>query len=221
MGVVPTALKKTVMAGLTDVLGLFGMPTATAEAIYAQMIEKRKSEGLEILFSELRRGNLKAVNQHELISVIARFQRDAIEGVAKQNLYLLAQVIRGMSCKQKLTAPSFSKYADALSSLTEDEITVLGYMAKKEGFYASYNKSWPVGLTGDQTDMILQALLRTGLVYFEQGVDAKYESLDRGAAPEVHTDYWINYSFTPFMKEILKYVDAVIFFREPKHMDAV
>jgi len=216
------SLKNISSAVLADVLGLFGVPTATASAIYANIIEKRKSDALEILFSELRQGNFKNVDQHELISVMARFQRDAMEGIAKNNLHLLAKVIRGMSNKNELVAPSFSKYADALSSLTEDEIIVLGHMAKNNCRSVSYKYYWdkdknplPKGYSEDQYNMILQSLLRTGLIYFYQEVESAYKEPDykeamEGGGIEVKTDLSTTYAFTLLMEEILKYVDLII-----------
>jgi len=215
------ALKKISSAGLTDVLGLFGIPTATAGALYAEILEKRKSEALEILFSELRKGSFENVNQHELISVIARYQRDAMEGIAKNNLYLLAQVMSGMADKEELTAPSFYKYADALSSLTKDEIIVLGYMATKKGCSESCKGMLLKRYSEEQRDMILQSLLRTGLIYFYQGVEAEYKTpywkeAAAGAQPSVKADLYTIYSFTPLMNEILKYVELIIDDQEKK-----
>ena len=208
-------LKNIVSSGVADVLGLFGVPTATADAIYAEILEKRKTQALDILLGELRQGNFQNVNQHELISIIARFQRDAMEGTAKNNLYLLARVIRGMGDKNELIAPCFSKYADALSSLTKDEIIIIGHMAAADGCFNEIKSDLLKMYTEDRCIMILQSLLRTGLIYFYQGVEAEYKEPSykeaiHGKGIEVETNFWTNYSFTPVMEEILRYVDIVV-----------
>ncbi|GJQ60525.1 MAG: hypothetical protein D8M57_15195 [Candidatus Scalindua sp. AMX11] len=74
---------KYATAGLSDVLACFGIPTATASAIYNDILTKRAEEGLEILLSEIRDGNFQNLNKHDVVSICARFQRDAMEGLAR------------------------------------------------------------------------------------------------------------------------------------------
>jgi hypothetical protein len=219
-------LKNISVAGLADVLGLFGVPTATASAIYAGILEKRKSDALEILFSELRQGNFENIDQYELISAIARFQRDAMEGIAKNNLHLLARTICGMGNKKALVASSFHKYADALSSLTVDEIVVLGCMASTEhGSSYSCRGVLEEKYPNERWNMILQSLLRTGLIYYHQEISSEYKEPDykeaiHGRGIEVNTDLSTDYYFTPLMRDILKYVDLIIYCQETKNADA-
>ncbi|MCK5374353.1 MAG: hypothetical protein KAJ40_03630 [Alphaproteobacteria bacterium] len=147
-------------------LGRFGVPTATALQIYNDVLDKRSQIAMEILLKELRQGNFECVDQNDAVSIIARYQRNAMEGVAKNNLRLIACVINGMSEKKSLKAPTFLKYANILADLTDDEIIVLGIMAK-------LNWGTFIGDRGDtecrklginNMQSIQQALLRTGLL---------------------------------------------------------
>ena len=92
-------VKKYAIVGLADVLSHFGVPTSTAMQIYEDILAKRAAEANEILLSEIRQGHFGNIDQNEAVSIIARFQRDAMEGVAKNNLRLMARVINGMAEK--------------------------------------------------------------------------------------------------------------------------
>lgn len=203
------SVMKYATSGLSDTLALFGVPTATVMNIYQDILDKRANEAFEILVSEIRDGNFDEQDQHEVVSVCARYQRDAMEGVAKQNLRLLARVINGMAEENELRAPTFLKYANILASLNEEEITVLGIMAcqkdaqgnpikgdiektKSKALYDALQEVVP----GDP-EIILQTLLRTGLVKMDTG--SYY-----GSSSGVDTS---KYTLTPLMDEILRYTD--------------
>lgn len=189
-------LKKYTVAGIADVLGCFGVPTGTAIQIYQDILDKRAQDAMEILFSEIRQGDFSDVDQNDAVSIIARFQRDAMEGVAKNNLRLMARVINGMAEKKVLKAPSFLKYANIIASLTEDEIMVLGTMIQMRRHDPNIDPNRLKGklhTKGIQNyEFIQQALMRTGLVTFD--VSAK-------------STVNINpYPLSPLMDEILQYI---------------
>ena len=204
------AIQNYAVAGIVDVLGRFGVPTATALQIYNDVLDKRSQTAMEILLKEIRQGNFECIDQNDAVSIIARYQRDAMEGVAKNNLRLMARIINGMAEKKKLEAPSFLRYAHILASLTEEEITVLGIMAKLN--WATF---MPCEVTKqfkeagfDNYQTIQQALLRTGLVTLR--LDAKtipekpeirkiYGSSDKVDTNQVFT-------LTPLFSEIEKYI---------------
>jgi hypothetical protein len=66
--------------------------------------------------------------------VIVRYLRAAREGAARLNLRLLAKVIAGQLQLGRLVADEFLQYAEALGSLSRDEVVVIGTLYKQ----------WPV-----------------------------------------------------------------------------
>jgi hypothetical protein len=175
------ALQKYASAGIHDVLSCLGIPAATATQIYQDILAKRSEEALEILFSEVRQGNFSGLDQNDVVSIIARFQRDAMEGIAKNNLRLMARLIKGMAGKQELTAPSFSRYANILASLTHKEMRILAVLVRfdrntrQPAFplhhqeQQTFNKHfaerhYALLEVTQQAEGHLQALMRTGLV---------------------------------------------------------
>jgi len=193
------ALSKYTVSGVADVLGCFGVPTSTAMQLYNDILGERAQGALEMLLSEVRQGRFEGVDQHEAVGVIARFQRDAMEGVAKNNLRLMARIINGMAEQQALMAPTFLRYANILASLTDDEISMLAIVAKhKESFSSDFIEKAPKNF-----EAILQALLRTGLVEMEFSTGIG-ESLSKWSnEPNVTTE--AHFSGTDLLDEILQY----------------
>jgi hypothetical protein len=192
----------------------------------------------DVILSEIRQGNLGRVDDDELISIFFRLIRDAEEGVARNNLRLMARVINGMAEKQKLKAPNFLRYASILSSLSEDEITVLGIMAKDVAkevrtYTGEMVKRDPVevkdpGLSelkksGLEYRSIQQALLRTSLVAMETVSETKqtkkpdvgrnmmYTSAQEDSGFDIDTKTTQSFRLTSLMVEILKYTDSFSF----------
>lgn len=190
-------IAKYTVSGISDVLSCFGIPSGTAINIYNEILSTRAEEAFEILMSEIRQGNFENIDQNEVVSVIARYQRDAMEGVARENLRLLARVINGMAEKHKLSAPSFLRYANILASLTEKEIRVLAVMTR-------FRDADMQTLGGERHDALmeitqqaeghLQALLRTGLVNMRMHTA-------RDLSDRTH-----KYHLTKLMDEILEYI---------------
>ena len=222
------AVQKYSVAAIADILSHFGIPTATAMQIYSDVLEKRASEALEILLLEVRQGNFKNVDKNDVISVLARFQRDAMEGVARNNLLLMARVINGMADKQELKAPIFLRYANILASLSKEEIIVLGIMARYKSRPELKNmpSAGEYGMEYKDPEKdelkaklpnypaIQQALTRTGLVFFTVNSQAAEDfKLDGGNFSDTSgtltmpINSKIDYQLTPLMDEILKYTD--------------
>lgn len=208
------ALVKISTSLISDILSCFGIPTAMAQSVYDEVMERRKKEAMEILLSEIRQGQFQNVDGHEAISVVERYLRAAVEGTAKQNLRLLAQVIRGMANNKILKAPSFIKYAGILGTLTEDEIRLLGIMiGEEESCYESCKKAIHQHFSAENAKRILQSLLRTGLVCFTQGLESEYKERqpdeERDKTSDtirwIENDFWTNYELTSLMQEIVEY----------------
>lgn len=191
---------------LGDILSCFGIPTATVFGVYQDILDKRAKLGLEILLSEIRQGDFSNLDQDDVVSVIARYQRDAVEGIARNNLHLLARMIRGMADKKELQAASFSRYANILSSLTEKEMRVLSVMAQYRdysppdggGFFEINDERHKALLTiTTQAEGHMQALMRTGLVNMVTNkIDYNLASTN-------------NYQLTNLMDEILSYIGTI------------
>ncbi len=199
---------------MSDVLGLMGVPTNTLSSVVEEVRERRKSEALEILLSEIRKGKFQKVNEFEAVSIIERYLRDAMEGTARNNLKLMAQVIRGMSASDSLQASLFFRYASILASLSTDEIQVLGIIARENSrCYESAKATLHAAFSEEHCKQILQSLIRTGLVCFTQGLESEYKEREPDAERDhtfdtikwIESDFWTNYELTPLMDEILKY----------------
>lgn len=210
----PSTLPHLTNAAIQDVLSRFGIPTNLISQIYQEVLDNRAKDALDILLCEIRQGSFQNVHQHDLISILARYQRDAMEGVARNNLELLAKTIKGMADHRELVAPNFLKYANILSTLSKDEIYVLATMVKsaKEqhtslahifddtetpATITSYNKMDPgKSILNEKYNHIQQALVRTGLVQMHSVGMTSYDN-----------DSTMRYNLTPLMEEIIKYTD--------------
>lgn len=200
-----------------------GVVSGAVGSAIAKIITKRHETLKEILLSEIRQGSLENVNKDELISIYFRLIRDAEEGVARNNLRLMARVIDGMAEKNQLQAPTFLKYANILSDLTEEEITVLGFMVADKklntGRDLSYSQLLLKGTAprqkmekkyGERAQNIQQALVRTGLIsmsIISKTHEDKNPDKPMYGAEEKEVESKINYSLTPLMAEIEKYIN--------------
>lgn len=227
------SIKKYTVAGIADVLSCFGIPTGTAMEIYNDILDKRSKDAMEILLSEFRQGNFENIDENEIISIIARFQRDAMEGVAKNNLRLMAQVINGMAEKKNLKAPSFLRFANIVASLTEDEIHVLSIMCEEACKLQNTldgMKSQPLLINNpgktklekeiQNYEIIQQSLLRTGLL--KMNVITESNNITQSNPPnniaggtrknldfKTESKSITEYKITPLMLEVLEYVPEI------------
>lgn len=208
---------------LSDCLSLKGIPTGAASAALIKLINKRHAMLREIILGEIRQGNFNNVDEDDLASVFFRLIRDAEEGVARNNLRLLARMINGMAEKNDLKAPTFLRYASVLASLTETEIDLLSTMVLEQAScYEGCKHALNQKFGEDEAKAILQSLVRTGLVSFHSGLESEYKERRATEAEEhydvgpivkyVETDFWTNYELTSLMSEILSYTE--FFFEE-------
>ncbi len=164
---------------------------AAIPIILKEYQQKKQKFLQDAILCEIREGDFSREQEEELISIAARLNRDALEGVAKNNLRLMCQVIRGMNEKKDLTAQNFRKYADILASLDEDEIFLLGKIAKHYNklrfadtrFHSKSIDDAIVEILGrefvkedpeiSKYESLLQSLLRTGLIMQNTGYEAE------------------------------------------------
>jgi hypothetical protein len=106
---------------------------SVAGAAIARYFRRRTEQARDILFEELRQANIRdtqAPSEDDAIAVIVRYLRAAHEGAARLNLRLLAKAIAGKLRTGDLVADEFLQYAEALGSLSRDEIIVIAAVYK-------------------------------------------------------------------------------------------
>jgi hypothetical protein len=115
-----------------SVLGAIPVAGATTQNAFTAWSNKNISVAREVLLSNIRAGDISAVHEDEFFSMLARFSRSVQEGVAKNNLILLARLITGIchADKEKSKAETFNQYADMLENLTWSEIVFLSRCIK-------------------------------------------------------------------------------------------
>ncbi len=204
---------------LGDCLSVVGVPTSTASSAIDKLMKKRHNLLQEIVLSEFRQGNFHRADEDELISIFFRLIRDAEEGVAKNNLCLMARVINGMAEKNAVKASSFLKYANTLSGLSEDEVTVLGIMIKGAVKPINTHYGMKDGVLVNTVDpgenelkerfpeylSIQQSLVRTGLVTFSVSSENMMGQAKERTRVLEGVNSKIVYSLTSLMNEILEY----------------
>ncbi len=114
---------------LGDALSAVGIPGgSTLSELFKGAIAKRQLEALDILGKELAAGNLNLedADVDAFVLAILRFSKAVDDGVARDNLRLLAKVIVGLKKNKALSTDSFSRWASILSDLSRDEILAIG-----------------------------------------------------------------------------------------------
>ncbi len=142
---------ESVGAIVADVLACFGVPGSSASGtIVARYLRKKQEEGRDILLEEVRAGGVEvttAANQDDLVGVIFRYMRAVQEGAARVNLRLLAKVIAGEYRRGSLVADEFLQHADALASMSRDELIVVAALYRAWVEYEAFMDSHPGGMT--------------------------------------------------------------------------
>lgn len=106
----------------------------TLSAALGSVLGWRLEEAEEILGSELRlvKRRLSRVGEvEEAAGMVIRYIRAAQEGTLQINLRIMAKVIRGLAAKSRPQAADFLRFADAVASLTVDEICVINSLLEK------------------------------------------------------------------------------------------
>ncbi len=121
-----------------DIMASHGIPGgATVGHLFSAYQANREQAGREILMKRLEEAEVDAyevASQDELIGVVYSYMLCASKGAARINLDLLAQAIAGEMKGDGIYPDKFHKYINILSSLTRDEILVIGT------YISCYNK---------------------------------------------------------------------------------
>lgn len=128
---------------IDSALGAIPYVGTAVQNAFAVWRNKNISVAREVLLSNIRAGDISAVHEDELFSMLARFSRSVQEGVAKRNLILLARLISGMGVveKQEVKSDVFARYANMLEYLNVEE---LKYLANFIAYYSKPGKERPL-----------------------------------------------------------------------------
>jgi hypothetical protein len=129
---VPEVLGALISDGLEllDVLGGSTVGAMVSGGLKAYL-RRRTDKARELLFEELARGDIlppQVGAKDDTVAVIYHYFRSACMGAARVNLRLLAQAIAGRLRTDTLVADDFLPHADALASLSREEIYLLATM---------------------------------------------------------------------------------------------
>ncbi len=116
---------------ITSALAGLPIPSGTAIELLKSYVGKKNETAREILFDEIASGETligEVPSKDEFVGVLVRYLRAAHEGAARINLRLLAKVVAGQIRKGELVADEFLAIADVLTTLSRDEIIVIGTM---------------------------------------------------------------------------------------------
>lgn len=128
---------------IDSALGAIPYAGTAVQNSFAVWRNKNISVAREVLLSNIRAGDISAVHEDELFSMLARFSRSVQEGVAKRNLILLARLISGMGTVEKEECKSdvFARYASMLEYLNIEE---LKYLSNFINYYSKPGKERPL-----------------------------------------------------------------------------
>ena len=114
-----------------EILGAVSTAKDWGSTLLTPFLQKRAKILQEVILSEIRQGDFSRVDEDDKIAISYRLMRDALEGVAKNNLCLMARLICGLAKKEQLTVHNFQKYAKILSDLDYEEVEILAEIVKK------------------------------------------------------------------------------------------
>lgn len=186
-------LPSLVGASFADLLTAFnfaapGVVGGAAGNILSKLLKGRLETTREQFFEEIRNGLRPPRDTHEadeFVAIVYRYLQIGMEGAARENLRLMARVIRGQIEHNALYASDFLRWCPVLASLSNSEIKFLGalYRLTKEFKRTEETPNQPHG-TGEEMQALLIpivfkdkweltsaacALLRTGLLVAYSG----------------------------------------------------
>ena len=191
--------------------------------VFSAFQKRRETQARDILMKRIAEAEIdiaEAAEKDEMIGVIYAYMQAASKGAARANLDLLSQAIAGEMKRDQIYPDKFLKYVNILSTLTRDEIFIIGAYVrcrravlkeaegKNEVFLRGiYQNTWnrfvaelvPKSFeTDEHVKVILGGLVRTGLV------KAASTTIDEIGVP----------SFTILLDEIAPLIDFDKAYRE-------
>jgi hypothetical protein len=198
------------------------VPGALAGSMLSGYLRRRAANAREILIEELKLGNAtgaQVASEDDAVAVIWRFLRASTEGSARLNLRLLAKAIVGQLRTGTLVADQFLQYADALSSMSRDEIAVIGALYRNAVRFArnlgaadpaeahKYAPIWPQvlrdlakeGMSEEAAATAAARAQRSGLIYAFFGPSGSTQNRAGYSAPE--------YRVSPLLADLARTMD--------------
>jgi len=111
---------------LSDAASLICIPTETAK----HFLNRRQEKLQNIILKEIRDGDFSKIHRDDIISIVIRLFNDINEGVAKNNIRLLARTIVGLNEKEQLTASRFHYFNTIIAPLSYEQIIFLAEVVK-------------------------------------------------------------------------------------------
>lgn len=233
--------KKETIMGFLDIIDKHSnkLMAKGLEFFWNKYKKKKITMLREVILSEIRQGDFSDVDIDDLVGISYRLQKDAMEGIAKNNLRLLCAMIAGLHNNNKLTAQNFLKFAQVLEGLTEEEIKVIAYdlwpilnsqpktsdetsVVVKNGVTEIYecetHKLWRenrekfIQRLKLPTDIntIRYALLRTGLYFIKVHTSTTVEIYDDGSGNNAESHTSVEFRQSSLMAELIPYIKNVI-----------
>lgn len=136
-------IDRAASSAVSDAIALFapGLPTASLanaiESTIHTLLRKRNDQAFELLLEEIRDGIFPSRTEEDisdLLGMMLRYQRAAIEGSAKINLRIMARVFKGLCQKDVIYPEKFQNFANRIADLTIEEIQTIAlvYQYKTE-----------------------------------------------------------------------------------------
>jgi hypothetical protein len=183
----PEVLGAMISDGL-ELLDYLGASTggALASAGLKAYLQRGIDKGRNLLLDELTRGDklpAQAAANDDTVAVIYHYFRSACLGTARVNLRLLAQGIAGRLRTDTLIADEFLPHAEALASLSRDEVILLATMYAVQSRFGDtppLNEMWQPtvqkleasGWSKDHVQAVAARALRSGYVLAVSAWDA-------------------------------------------------
>lgn len=116
---------------------LGGIPVVggLASNAFSSWVNKNRTVAREVILTNIRQGDIESMHTDEFFSMLSKFTRSVQEGLARNNLILLARLISGIGRVdgQDSKAETFNQYAGMLENLTYEEIKFLSEYIKHNG----------------------------------------------------------------------------------------
>jgi hypothetical protein len=97
---------------------------------FGQLIKKRERDGFRIMEEAFQTGSQHpcTVDPESFAGMIYRYHRAMIEGTARVNLRIIANLIKGISSTDDLLADEFLHFADVIASFRREELVLLAVL---------------------------------------------------------------------------------------------
>jgi|SRR3954447_26727597 hypothetical protein len=168
---------------VSEVLSAFFLPGgATVTLLADAYLAKKRKSAAELLIREIGSGRHGPINWEEhdiepLIDTVLRFSKAVEEGAARENLFLLAQVIAGLKKRRAFEADLFRRWCRILEHLSRDELLLIGFAyrtarefeKRSEEGADNFNKLLrtrllEAGYSEGETEALLTTVTSTGLM---------------------------------------------------------